>query len=172
MTTQFTYRDTTYALDTKGELSEKEEIEAVAVLQGHTCKQSAKNRGVSPETVKAQRASAKSKLGAHSLPEFVMGIINRGWLLSVLRGLLRRATLQAKRGLAHLQAFMHLFKPNTASAPEFVFRHSQRAAIQYGQLSPRQRDHLFTLDRHNAARYMAFLATRKAACSSEENASC
>lgn len=76
----FTFKGTTFHLATGGLLSEKEQIEAVAVICGLTTKESAKLRQVSPETVKCQRASAKSKVGARSQVEFIMVCIARGWL--------------------------------------------------------------------------------------------
>ncbi|WP_417518820.1 helix-turn-helix transcriptional regulator [Marinobacter sp.] len=67
-------------IDSDGQLSPKEEIEAAAICLGRSTKQSAKLRAVSPETCKSQRTAAKAKVGASNQCEFVLTLVARGWL--------------------------------------------------------------------------------------------
>lgn len=155
MTTQFHYRNTCFALSSHGELSEKEEVEAVAILQGLTCKESAKARGVSPETVKCQRAMAKYKVGARSQVDFVMTVVSRGWLSTFLQGVLRRAAQFAKTRKDRQQA--HTL--NEGLVP--ILCHRPDGDLPFFELTHTQKNHVVRLKADNAVRYLAFLATLK-----------
>jgi DNA-binding CsgD family transcriptional regulator len=156
MTTQFKFRGTTYALASKGELTNKEEVEATAIMLGLTYKESAKQRGVSPETAKCQRASAKSKVGARSQSEFIMEIISRGWLVTFIKGVLRRAARFANTN--HRKT-----KAQRQSNPLFpLFCHKPNADLPFFQLTPVQQEHTAKLSAENAVRYLAYLAALKA----------
>lgn len=75
-----TYENYSVVIDSKGALSPKEEVEAAAICLGRSTKESAKLRGVSPETCKCQRANAKSKVDATGQCAFILSLLARGWL--------------------------------------------------------------------------------------------
>lgn len=164
MTTSFEFRGRNYALNSQGELTEKEEVEAVSVMLGQTYKESAKRRGVSPETAKCQRASAKSKVKAHSLSEFIMAIISRGWLRPFLQGLLRRAAQKARilKSPSHTQARNRRCAEVLGPDPlQPLLCHPTHVDFPFHQLTSAQRDHVQKLSNANAVRYLAFLAARE-----------
>lgn len=165
MTTQFQFRDRNYALNSQGQLTEKEEVEAASILLGLTYKESARQRGVSPETAKTQRASAKAKVGASSLPEFVMTVISKGWLRDFLKGLLRRAAQKARRRSFENDSQAHTpwqLGSTTAGLPTPLFTFDVRADFSFGRLTATQRAHLRKINAANAVRYIAYLAVREA----------
>ena len=75
-----TYENYSVVIDSKGALSPKEEVEAAAICLGLTTFESARRRGVSPETCKCQRANAKSKVAVSNQEQFITMLLVKGWL--------------------------------------------------------------------------------------------
>lgn len=151
----FTHGGRTYAVDSGGRLSPREETEVAAVLCGQTHKESAKVRGVSPDTAKAQRASARAKLNARSVSELALGLIRQGWLLAFHRGVLRCAT-QIARLHVHL-AHGRAERFTDSDVPVFTF---SAPALSVRRMTPRQRTHARSLSSANRERYSRYLASR------------
>ena len=152
MSACFKFRGTHYELFTNGELTDKEETEAVAIMLGLTCKESAKQRGVSPETAKCQRASAKAKVAAHSQVEFVMHVMASGWLRSFLRGFLVGASRRA------------VPNPSLSRTSPMIPGHAQHNPdLRYLDVPGPQRQHLIKLKGANQRRYAQYLLALHAA---------
>lgn len=106
-----------FVIDSAGALSPKEELEAVAIIHLKSSKQSAKERGVSPETTRKQRLSARLKTNASNQCDFVLMLLTNNWL----RFLCLVASVSATVGASGIS-------PNHIAEPSVGYRINRRRA--------------------------------------------